>query len=204
LPETKPQAPRNAAPQFLDGQCLIAMPGMSDPRFEKSVIFMCAHSAQGAMGLVVNHPMTNVSFELLLSQLNIDAGEEKVEAAPGSDIQICIGGPVESGRGFVLHSADYHSDDNTLSVDEDTSLTATIEILRAIAGGGGPERALLALGYSGWSAGQLEQEINRNGWLTCPADSELLFETPAEDKYAQALAKLGVDEAFLSSEAGRA
>ncbi len=201
MSETGSAKPSEIATTSLDGQVLIAMPGMSDPRFERSVIFMCAHSEQGAMGLIINKPVANITFAELLKQLDISDAASG-EAAP--DLPICVGGPVESGRGFVLHSADYVAKDSTLVIDERTCMTATLDILKAIAGGRGPERALLALGYAGWAPGQLEDEIQRNGWLTCAADASLVFGTEPALKYDQALARMGISEAFLSSEVGHA
>jgi putative transcriptional regulator len=187
----------------LDGQLLIAMPGMSDPRFDRSVIYMCVHSDSGAMGIIVNKTAPMMNFGDLISRLDIlqegrstDVPEEVMAMA------VLFGGPVEPGRGFVLHTSDYFSSDSSLPVSENIALTATIDILRAMANGQGPQRALLALGYSGWAPGQLEDEIQRNGWLHCAADEELLFGTSQEAKYNMALRKLGIDPAMLSSEAG--
>lgn len=190
---------------YLDGHLLIAMPAMSDPRFERSVIYMCAHSGEGAMGIAVNQQAANITFPELLNQLSIiGEGEEIRLPEPLKSKPVHVGGPVETGRGFVLHSADYFIDNNTLPIDEGVCLTATLEILKAIAGGKGPVRSLLALGYSGWAAGQLETEIQENGWLTCPADPELIFGENMEQKYERALEKIGVDPAKLASSSGRA
>lgn len=190
---------------YLDGQLLIAMPAMSDPRFERSVIYMCAHSVEGAMGIAVNQQAANITFPELLDQLSI-IGEGESIRLPDPLIRkpVHVGGPVETGRGFVLHSPDYFIENNTLPIDETVCLTATLEILKAIAGGKGPDRSLLALGYSGWAAGQLETEIQENGWLTCPADPELIFGEDMEEKYDRALGKLGIDPAQLTSFSGRA
>ena len=188
---------------YLDGQLLVAMPGMADARFARSVIYLCAHSGDGAMGIVVNKRARKITFKELLAQLNlIDAGAPINLPRSAGQVQVLKGGPVDAQRGFVLHSPDYHADQATLAVDADVSLTATIDILRAIVDGNGPERAILALGYAGWSPGQLEGEIQNNGWLTCPADADLLFDTDLDGKYARALGKLGVDPAMLASEAG--
>ncbi len=186
------------APRFLDGQLLIAMPGMGDPRFERSVIFVCAHSADGAMGLIINKPASDLSFADLLAQLKIE---------PTVDLKgtrVHLGGPVEHGRGFVLHSADYGVADTSLSVGGDFAMTATVDILQDIAHGAGPARSLLALGYSGWGPGQLEAEIQANGWLTAPADAGLVFGARDADKWGDALRSIAIDPRLLSAEGGRA
>ncbi len=183
-------------PAYLTGQLLIAMPGMGDPRFAKSVIYMCAHSGDGAMGLVVNRELESLKFSDLLEQLGVDKGDV-------GDMPVHFGGPVETGRGFVLHSADYKQE-GTLIVDDSIALTATVDILRAIADGAGPQRRLLALGYAGWAPGQLESEIQANGWLNVPADDEIVFGQKLDDKWRRAIGKLGIDASMLSSEAGRA
>ena len=188
---------------FLDGQMLIAMPGMSDPRFDRSVIFMCAHSDNGAMGIIVNKRAPMISFSELLERLDIMPQESRIKLP--DDVQsmlVQFGGPVEPGRGFVLHTSDYFSADTSLPIDERVALTATLDILRAIAGGQGPRRSLLALGYAGWAPGQLEDQIQRNGCLSCAADEDLLFGNDLDGKYVSALHKIGVDPAMLSSEAG--
>lgn len=182
----------------LTGRLLIAMPGMEDPRFAHSVVFLNAHSADGAMGLIVNKPIDGMKLSALLDQLSIAL------ARPELDSDLFFGGPVEGGRGFVLHSTDYVSDLNTLMVDDDFSMTATQDVLEAIAVGAGPAHALMALGYAGWGPGQLEREISQNGWLTCDATSELVFDLPSEEKWAAALASLGVDPVSLSATAGHA
>jgi putative transcriptional regulator len=190
---------------YLDGQLLIAMPSMSDTRFERSVIYMCAHSEQGAMGIIINKTTPMISFGDLLSQLDIGGGEEAIEPSRElSEMPVLFGGPVEQGRGFVLHTSDYFTADSSLPVAENIALTATIDILRAMAKGEGPERAVLALGYSGWAPGQLENEIQHNGWLTCPADEELLFGLDYAERYAAALKKLKIDPGMLSTDAGHA
>jgi putative transcriptional regulator len=206
----RPRRPRIAAgpsrdADYLDGQCLIAMPGMPDERFRGTVIYLCAHSAEGAMGLVLNQPAEDVSLNDLLVQLDIVASESEIVVPDATrGMPVLKGGPVETGRGFVLHSADYFTESATVPVAEGVSLTHSVEVLRAIAGGVGPRRAMLALGYAGWGAGQLEGEIRANGWLHCGADADLLFGTAPEAKYASALARLGVDLGALSIEAGRA
>ena len=190
---------------YLEGQLLIAMPVMTDKRFARSVIYMCAHSADGAMGLIVNQRASHISFSELLKQLGIgsDKGGGDIRLDP-VEMDVHVGGPVETGRGFVLHSSDYHADESTLAIDGGVSLTATIDILKAIAAGKGPDRAILALGYAGWGAGQLESEIAANGWLHCPADLDLLFDRNVEDKYERAMTKIGIDPLHLVSDAGHA
>ncbi len=182
---------------YLTGQLLVAMPQMEDSRFVRSVIYMCAHTAEGAMGLVVNKLMDNISFPDLLDQLDL-AGSD----APDG-IKVHFGGPVETGRGFVLHSADYVQD-ATLAIDDTVGLTATIDILKAIAVGEGPRHSLLALGYAGWGPGQLDDEIQRNGWLSVPADDGLIFGKGLDDRWERAIAKLGINASMLSGAAGRA
>ncbi len=182
---------------YLEGQMLIAMPTIGDPRFERSVIYMCAHSPAGAMGLVVNRALDTITFTDLLSQLGIEPTD------PAQNITVHFGGPVESGRGFVLHSTDYVQE-STLVVGDDVGLTATLDVLRSIATGQGPRRSLLALGYAGWAPGQLDAEIQANGWLHIPADEELIFGSNLAEKWPAAVAKLGIDITLLSSEAGHA
>jgi putative transcriptional regulator len=190
---------------YLDGQLLVAMPGMMDARFARSVIYLCAHSEEGAMGIVVNRAASKVNFSELLVQLQIIGPDEAIRLPERAGlVQVLKGGPVDTGRGFVLHSNDFFIDNSTLPIDGGVSLTATIDILRAIANGAGPDRAVLALGYAGWSAGQLETEMQHNGWLTCPADASLIFDTALESKYERALRKLGIDPGRLSSDAGHA
>ena len=194
---------RSSPGATLEGQLLIAMPIMTDRRFAKSVIYMCAHSDTGAMGLIINHRATHISFPDLLDRLGIvPRGAEEGVSADILDRQVHIGGPVETGRGFVLHTSDYHASESTLKIAGGISLTATIDILKAMASGRGPTRAIIALGYSGWSAGQLESEIQANGWLNCPADADLIFEPDLDVKYERALAKIGVNASFLVSDAG--
>ncbi len=185
---------------YFSGQLLIAMPGMRDERFYKSVIYMCAHTEDGAMGLVLNHVMDGLSFSDLLEQLGID---EKVSSSPSSSVPIHFGGPVEAGRGFVLHSDEYQQD-ATLEVDDGVALTATVDILKAIARGYGPRKSLLALGYAGWGPGQLDDEIRANGWLQAPADSDLIFGGDQATKWERAIAKIGIDPRMLSGESGHA
>ena len=182
---------------YLTGSMLIAMPGIGDQRFDRSLIYVCAHTPEGAMGLIVNKLADSLTFPDLLEQLDID------KTPRGEDIRVHVGGPVESGRGFVLHSADYLQD-SSMQVDHGVALTATLDILRDIASGSGPDRSLLALGYAGWSAGQLDDEIQANGWLTVDADEDLIFGSNLDDKWGQAMSKLGLDPAKLSSFSGHA
>lgn len=182
----------------LAGKCLIAMPTMGDPRFARSVVYLCAHSDEGAMGLIVNKPAADVRLGDLLEHLKIPRGE----TVP--DIRVHIGGPVEHARGFVLHSADFESPQGTLKVDDGVSMTATLDVLEHIAKGTGPRRSMLALGYAGWGPGQLESEIAQNGWLTADAQDDLLFGRANEFKWSAALKSIGVDPVTLSPQAGRA
>ena len=184
-------------PQYLTGQLLIAMPAMPDQRFQRSVIYICAHNPDGAMGLVVNRLIDSLTFSSLLSQLGVEA-----EGGP-ADMPVHFGGPVESSRGFVLHSSDYLQD-STLVIDDDIALTATIDVLKAIARGAGPRHRVLALGYAGWAPGQLDAEIQANGWLLVPADLDLVFGGENDAKWQRAIAKIGIDLSLLSSEAGHA
>lgn len=198
-------AEKPAARGYLDGQMLIAMPTMGDERFERSVIYVCAHSNEGAMGIVVNQPAANIKFPDLLVQLEVIPAAERIELPTAvGDVKVLKGGPVETGRGFVLHSADFFIENSTLPIDDSICLTATLDILKAIACGNGPASAILALGYAGWAPGQLEQEIQENGWLHCDADAELIFGTDTGAKYQQALRKIGIDLSHLSNEAGHA
>jgi putative transcriptional regulator len=202
------KSPRSAEPGkrgFLDGQMLIAMPTMGDERFSRSVIYMCAHSADGAMGIIVNQPAANISFSDLLVQLEVVRTAELIQLPPrAGGVKVLKGGPVDTQRGFVLHSADFFIENSTLPIDDGICLTATLDILKAIARGDGPASAVLALGYAGWAPGQLENEIHQNGWLHCDADRELIFGSDTEAKYALALKKIGIDLGMLSSEAGHA
>ncbi|WP_306112685.1 MULTISPECIES: YqgE/AlgH family protein [unclassified Roseovarius] len=182
----------------LTGKLLIAMPGMLDPRFAHSVVFMCAHSNEGAMGIVVNKPTEDLRLRDLLEQLSIDIG------ADARDMPVHFGGPVEHGRGFVLHEHGYHSAISTMDVNDEFAMTATLDILEDMADGRGPERVVMALGYAGWGPGQLEGEIAQNGWLTCDADSDLVFSTADIEKWEAALSKLGINPLALSADAGRA
>ena len=190
---------------YLDGQLLIAMPVMGDPRFERSVIYLCAHSSEGAMGIMVNRPAGRIDFPELLVQLNIIDKADQIKLPENAEaMKVMRGGPVDTGRGFVLHSSDFYLDNATLPIDGKICLTATVDILKAIAKGRGPRHAILALGYAGWGPGQLENEIQCNGWLHCDADSELVFGGDVEEKYNRALRKIGIDPGMLSGGAGHA
>lgn len=182
----------------LAGSMLIAMPGMTDPRFAQSLVYMCDYSSKGAMGLIVNKPAHDMSFAELLDQLEI------VPKVPTEGVQVYLGGPVETGRGFVLHTADYTSDLRTLKVMNGIALTPTLDVLEDIAAGNGPREALMMLGYAGWGPGQLEGEIAENGWLTCEGNQDLVFHTEATQKWSSALKCLGIDPAMLSGSAGTA
>ncbi|MEE8253304.1 MAG: YqgE/AlgH family protein [Hyphomicrobium sp.] len=196
---------RATGDDFLDGQLLIAMPLMTDRRFARSVVYLCAHSEDGAMGLIINQRAPHISFPDLLERLGIVPSDTRDGLSnEKQSISIHVGGPVETGRGFVLHSSDYFADDSTLPIEDGVCLTATIDILKAIAAGKGPNKAILALGYAGWSPGQLESEIQANGWLNCPADLGLIFNPDVESKYTRAFAKIGIDPSHLVSDAGHA
>src|SRR6195256_3834019 len=190
---------------YLDGQMLIAMPSMRDERFSRSLIYVCAHSSEGAMGIIVNQLAANVTFPDLLVQLEVIPAADLIQLPQrAGTVKVLKGGPVETGRGFVLHSADFFIENSTLPIDEGICLTATLDILKAIASGNGPHDAILALGYAGWAPGQLEQEIQENGWLHCAADLELIFGTDTDGKYDKALSKIGINLGQLSSQAGHA
>lgn len=182
---------------YLTGSLLLAMPGMTDPRFDHAVIYLCSHDESGAMGLIINYPLEELTFASLMEQLDVPVGGD----AP--DVPIHSGGPVEPGRGFVLHSADYVQE-STLIVSQTLALSATVDILAAIAESEGPRNHLLALGYTGWGPGQLEQEIQQNAWLTAEADEEIIFHTELYQKWPRTMAMLGIDAAMLSVEAGHA
>lgn len=189
----------------LGGQMLVAMPGMPDPRFRRSVVYVCGHSDAGAMGLVINQRAARMTFRDLLVQLDIIEADQAIRLPRRiSHAHVLNGGPVEPSRGFVLHSTDFTISDATQKVGDGVAMTATLDILRAMAKEEGPSSALLALGYSGWSSGQLEREIAGNGWLHCEADDSILFDDDIESKYDRALRKIGIDPAMLSSQAGRA
>jgi putative transcriptional regulator len=182
----------------LTGKLIIAMPDMGDPRFERAVILICAHSASGAMGLILNQPVPELRFQDLLAQLNIPRGDQ------ARDIRLLIGGPVERGRGFVLHSTDYQSGKATTAVGDVYGMTTTLDVLEALGHGRGPLQAVMAFGYSGWGEGQLEAEIARNDWLIGEASDRLIFGAEEARKWALALAGMGVDPMALSPSGGRA
>jgi len=188
---------------FLDGQFLIAMPGMQDSNFTRTVVYICAHSPAGAMGFIINRPQPISFTEVLLHLKLMDRAATIMLPGETRDFPILAGGPVETGRGFVLHSDDFSSE-SSIPVSDEISLTATLDIVRAICDGRGPARATMLLGYAGWGPGQLELEITSNGWLNCPADDELIFDRAVEGKYERALALMGVSPEKLSSEAGHA
>jgi putative transcriptional regulator len=201
---TNLEAGQGKTPGYLDGQILVAMPTIRDDRFAKAVIYVCAHSSEGAMGIVINKPAPNIKFNDLLVQL--DVIPEKIIELPNhtESVRVLKGGPVETQRGFVLHSADFFIENSTLPIDGGICLTATLDILKAIASGQGPQSAVLALGYAGWAPGQLESEIHANGWLNCAADTDLIFGSNPQMIYETALRKIGIDPAKLSSDAGHA
>jgi putative transcriptional regulator len=201
----KSQSRTSAKRGYLDGQMLIAMPSMGDDRFARSVIYVCAHSTEGAMGIVVNQPAAHISFADLLVQLEVIPAADLIQLPTrAGGVRVLKGGPVDTQRGFVLHSSDFFIENSTLPIDNGICLTATLDILKAIARGEGPQSAILALGYAGWAPGQLENEIQHNGWLHCAADSELIFGQDTGGKYERALRKIGIDLGMLSSEAGHA
>ena len=187
-------------PTFLSGKLLLAMPGMADPRFERAVIAMCVHDENGAVGVGVGHKRAGITFRTLLRQLEIEPGE-----AP--DCAVHHGGPVEPGRGFVLHSTDWGGQD-TLQVNSETgelfAMTGTIDVLRAIAEGRGPKEWIVALGYAGWGEGQLDEEMTRHGWFTAQTDPDMLFDTPTDERWAAAFKAEGIDPRLLASETGAA
>ena len=182
---------------YLTGQLLIAMPAMADPRFAQSVIYLCAHTPEGAMGLVLNRPIVKPSFDDLLTQLNVEP------VPPVRQIRLCAGGPVENARGFVLHTADW-TGEGSLKVNDHMALTASLDVLKVIAGGGGPRECILALGYAGWGPGQLDQEFQQNAWLSVAADEPILFDHAHDTKWRRALGKLHIDPLLLSATAGHA
>jgi putative transcriptional regulator len=182
---------------YLTGRLIVAMPNMLDPRFTRTVIYLCAHNEDAAMGLVVNRLIGSITFPDLLDQLGIENEDAD------KDIRVHFGGPVESGRGFVLHTAEYRQD-GTLPVTEQVALTATVDVLRDMAAGRGPRRSLLALGYAGWGRGQLDAEIQANSWLHVEPDEELVFDSDLDGKWERAINKLGFDPSLLSGDAGHA
>ncbi len=182
----------------LVGKLLVAMPAMQDPRFEHAVILLCAHSDDGAMGIIINKPVQNLNFDGLLENLNI------TRSGDNREIVVHFGGPVERSRGFVLHSPDYKSAGTTMHIEGGYGMTGTLDVLEALANGEGPAQALLALGYSGWGPGQLESEIGRNDWLTVDPNEALIFDTSDADKWSGALRGMGIDPLSLSATSGRA
>jgi putative transcriptional regulator len=192
---SSPSATTTLTGMMLTGQLLIAMPSLDDPHFMRSVIYLCAHTPEGAMGIMLNRPLEQPSFEDLLRQLDI------APLPPARRIRLCAGGPVDHARGFVLHTADW-IDEGSLRVDDSLALTASLDILKAIASGAGPRRGLLALGYVGWGPGQLDAEFQKNTWLSAPADEALVFDADHETKWRRALAKLRIDPLLLSDNAG--
>ncbi|HEX5328004.1 MAG TPA: YqgE/AlgH family protein [Acetobacteraceae bacterium] len=198
MPRTaKPALPGPDPDLFLTGQLLIAMPVMADPRFAQSVIYVCAHTPDGAMGLVVNRPIVKPSFDDLLHQLEI------APLPPARRIRLCAGGPVDNARGFVLHTADW-TGEGSLKVNDTLALTASLDVLKVIAEGGGPREGVLALGYAGWGPGQLEAEIQQNAWLSVPATERLVFGEGDDTKWRRALASMKIDPLLLSESAGHA
>lgn len=191
------EAGKSVEPDWLGGQILIATPGMRDPRFAQSVIFICAHTVQGAMGVVLNRPVKRPRFADLLAQLGVEP------APPRREIRLGTGGPVDDDRGFVLHSPDWTAP-GSMVVDAHYVLTANLEILQAIAAGAGPAQGFLALGYAGWEAGQLDEEIRQNVWLNAAADEALVYDAQCHTKWSRALAKLRIDPGLFSGVAGRA
>jgi putative transcriptional regulator len=190
----------------LDGHFLIAMPNMADERFHRTVVFICAHSDDGAMGFIINRPQ-GMCFSELIGKLDLEKSARISSSGSSSgkpaDLPVLSGGPVDTGRGFVLHTDDYHSQ-STMPVSEELCLTATVDILRAINEGRGPERGIMLLGYAGWAPGQLEEEMAANSWLSCPANDELVFDSMTDDKYERVLEMMGVKPAMLSMQAGHA
>ena len=196
---------KELTPASLEGQMLIAMPGLREGPFARSVVYLCAHREDGAMGIIVNQRSSTITFADLLVQLDVVKQDEAIRLpARAGAVRVLRGGPVEQGRGFVLHSSDFLVGESTITVGDGICLTATLDILRAIAKGEGPQKAVLALGYAGWSSGQLESEMMANGWLNCPADPDIVFDSDFDAKYDRALSKIGVDAAMLSMDAGHA
>jgi putative transcriptional regulator len=195
--QTATPAEGPASGDFLTGHLLIAMPAMGDPRFTQSVIYLCAHTPEGAMGLVLNRPLKRPSFEDLLRQLDV------APLPPARRIRLCAGGPVDDARGFVLHTSDW-TGEGSLRVDDGLALTASLDVLKAIAEGGGPREGILALGYAGWGPGQLDAEIQQNAWLSVPADETIVFGGDHDTKWRRALGKLNIDPLLLSGAAGHA
>lgn len=197
MDSTQTAADEPANPAFLTGQLLIAMPTMADPRFAQSVIYLCAHTAEGAMGLVLNRPIQRPSFDDLLRQLEV------APVPPARRIRLCQGGPMDNARGFVLHTADW-TGEGSLRVNNALALTASLDVLKAIAEGGGPREGILALGYAGWGPGQLDAEIQQNAWLSVPANETIVFDGDNDTKWRRAFGTLNIDPLLLSDAAGHA
>ena len=197
MDQTPTPAEGPASGEFLTGQLLIAMPAMADPRFAQSVIYLCAHTPEGAMGLVLNRPLKRPSFEDLLRQLDV------APLPPARRIRLCSGGPVDNARGFVLHTSDW-TGEGSLRVDDGLALTASLDVLKAIAEGGGPREGILALCYAGWGPGQLDAEMQQNAWLSVSADETIVFDGDHDTKWRRAFAKLKIDPLLLSDAAGHA
>lgn len=186
----------------LTGKILLAMPGMGDPRFHRAVIVLCAHDSSGAMGIVINHTLPGVDFGQLISQMDIDVSSGD-RLPPAGRVPVINGGPVENTRGFILHSADFMQE-GTIRIDGNISVTGTVDALRAVAEGKGPDQMIFALGYSGWGPGQLDRELQDNVWLVFDCDPEIVFGVAPDKKWEQALRRMGMDPLMLSSRAGRA
>jgi putative transcriptional regulator len=195
----------NFQSRFLTGMFLVAMPGMMDQRFDRAVIYLCAHSDDGAMGIIVNKPAEDIVFPDLLQQLEIIPEKPSISLpSQAGNMKVLRGGPVETSRGFVLHSVPVEPIEGSVTAGDEIRLSATIDILKAIARGQGPDEAIFALGYAGWASGQLESEIQDNGWMICPLDRKVLFDQEFDTKYLRALGSLGIDPAMLSPLAGHA
>lgn len=195
----------NFQSRFLTGMFLVAMPGMMDQRFDRAVIYLCAHSDDGAMGIIINKPAEDIVFPELLQQLEIISEKPSISLpSQAGNMKVLRGGPVETSRGFVLHSVPVEPIEGSVTAGDEIRLSATIDILKAIARGQGPDEAIFALGYAGWASGQLESEIQDNGWMICPLDRKILFDQEFDSKYVRALGSLGIDPAMLSPLAGHA
>ena len=195
----------NFQSRFLTGMFLVAMPGMMDQRFDRAVIYLCAHSDDGAMGIIVNKPAEDIVFPELLQQLEIIPEKPSISLpSQAGNMKVLRGGPVETSRGFVLHSVPVEPIEGSVTAGDEIRLSATIDILKAIARGQGPDEAIFALGYAGWASGQLESEIQDNGWMICPMNRKILFDQEFDTKYTRAMGSLGIDPAMLSPLAGHA
>jgi putative transcriptional regulator len=195
----------NFQSRFLTGMFLVAMPGMMDQRFDRAVIYLCAHSDDGAMGIIINKPAEDIVFPELLQQLEIIPEKPSISLpSQAGNMKVLRGGPVETSRGFVLHSVPVEPIEGSVTAGDEIRLSATIDILKAIARGQGPDEAIFALGYAGWASGQLESEIQDNGWMICPMNRKILFDQEFDTKYIRAMGSLGIDPAMLSPLAGHA